>query len=171
MRYGTITEKSGFTLIELIVVMALIGIVMFAALPRFQRVITDPARIVSQWIIWKIPELKQRAVSENRRYALQIDLSENKLWTTHEAMSEAEKVQAAESGYVLPHSISVSNIEFPDDRVISTGVAQILFYSKGYSDRAIIHLSSGDDRTFSYVIEPFLNKIGFFDTHVGFTEP
>ncbi|MBU1161919.1 MAG: prepilin-type N-terminal cleavage/methylation domain-containing protein, partial [Proteobacteria bacterium] len=46
----------GFTLIELIVVISLISIMLFFAIPRFQsNVLSDSTKEVSRWILLKIP--------------------------------------------------------------------------------------------------------------------
>ena len=50
----------GFTLIELIVVIALISIMLFLAIPKFQSdIFTDSTKKVSRWIIYKVPALKK----------------------------------------------------------------------------------------------------------------
>lgn len=170
MKNKTTNGKNGFTLIELIVVIALISITLFVAFPRFQRAFTDPTRAVSKWLLWKIPELKQEAVAEKHGISLHIDLGGNKLWVTHDDMNEAETAIAAENAYSLPEGIRLLDVEFSDSRIVSTGIAQIWFYPKGYSDRAVIHLQADDDQTLSYVIEPFLSKAKLVASHVGFTE-
>jgi len=39
----------------------------------------------------------------------------------------------------------ISNVEYPDGRVISSGVAAINFYKGGYSDKAIIHMEEDEE--------------------------
>ena len=87
----------GFTLIELIVVISLISIMLFFAIPRFQRnVLSDSTKEVSRWILLKIPNIKERAAREQKRYILHVNLDSNKLWITHEAMLQ-EAIQSAET--------------------------------------------------------------------------
>ena len=94
--------NQGFTLIELIVVITLITLMLFFAIPRFQvDVLSDNTNKVSRWIMVKVHSLKEKAVSEQKLYVLHISLDSNRLWVTSEIMSQ-EELQAAEAnGYEL----------------------------------------------------------------------
>jgi prepilin-type N-terminal cleavage/methylation domain-containing protein len=159
----------GFTLIELIVVISLISIMLFFAIPQFQRnVLSDSTKDVSRWILLKIPYLKERAAREQKKYILHVSLESNKLWITHEAMPE-EALQSAETnGYELPEDIKLLDVEYPDQEKISAGQADIYFYEKGYSDKAIIHLENDDNEKFSFLIEPFLLRVRLYNRYAEF---
>ena len=159
----------GFTLIELIVVISLISIMLFFAIPRFQRsVLSDSTKDVSRWILLKIPYLKERAAREQKKYILHVSLESNKLWITHEAMPE-EALQSAETnGYELPEDIKLLDVEYPDQEKISAGQADIYFNEKGYSDKAIIHLENDDNERFSFLIEPFLLRVRLYNSYAEF---
>jgi len=107
----------GFTLIELIVVISLISIMLFFAIPRFQsNVLSDSTKEVSRWILLKIPYIKGMAAKEQKRYILHVGLDSNRLWITHEAMLE-EALQSAETkGYTLPEDIKLLDVEYPDQK-------------------------------------------------------
>ena len=159
----------GFTLIELIVVISLISIMLFFAIPRFQSsVLSDSTKEVSRWILLKIPYIKESAAREQRRYILHVSLDSNKLWITHEAMLE-EALQSAETnGYKLPEDIKLLDVEYPDQEKISAGQADIYFNEKGYSDKVIIHFENDDNEKFSFLIEPFLLRVRLYNSYAGF---
>jgi prepilin-type N-terminal cleavage/methylation domain-containing protein len=159
----------GFTLIELIVVISLISIMLFFAIPRFQRnVLSDSTKEVSRWILLKIPNIKERAAREQKRYILHVNLDSNKLWITHGAMLE-EALQSAETnGYKLPEDIELLDVEYPDQEKISVGQADIYFNEKGYSDKVIIHFENDDNERFSFLIEPFLLQVRLYNSYAEF---
>lgn len=160
----------GFTLIELIVVMTLLSLMMFAAIPRFQQILSDDTREVSRWIFWKIPELKQQAVALKFRFTLNIDINANHLWITHATMSEEELENAADAGYVFPENVELLDVEFPGGKRVTTDIAQVNFYAKGYSDRAIIHVATEDDERLSFFIRPFLNSVKLLESYAGYDD-
>ncbi len=163
--------NQGFTLIELIVVITLISLMLFFVIPRFQvDVLSDNTNKVSRWIMLKVHSLKEKAVREQKLYVLHISLDSNRLWVTSEIMSQ-EELQAAEAnGYELSDNINLLDVEYPDEEKISVGRADIYFYKKGYSDKAIIHISNDDNERRSFLIEPFLSHVRLYDKYIGFED-
>jgi prepilin-type N-terminal cleavage/methylation domain-containing protein len=169
MRSIPISGNSGFTLIELVVVIALISIFLFFAIPRFERAVSDPERDVSKWMLLTIPKLKQEAVTQDQRVALHIDLDGRKLWSTQESMKPEEMEAAEKDAYVLPEGTVLTDVAFPDGQTVSTGTVQIQFYPRGYSDRAILHLQVDGEDNVSYIIEPFLVHVTLVASYAGFS--
>jgi prepilin-type N-terminal cleavage/methylation domain-containing protein len=161
----------GFTLIELIVVIALVSIMLFFAIPQFQsNVLTDSTKKVSRWILLKVPYLKEKAAREQKRYVLHIDFDSNRLWIVQETMSE-EALQSSETDvYKLPDDIKLLDVEYPDQEKISVGQANIYFNEKGYSDKAIIHFENDDNERLSFLIEPFLPQVLLYNKYVEFED-
>ena len=164
-------RTKGFTLIELVVVVALISIMLFLAIPRFQSdFLADSTKKVSRWILYKIPALKENAFREQKKYVLHVGIDSEKLWITHEGMSDEELQDAEMDGYKLSGDIKLQDVEFPDEHIISAGRADIYFYEKGYSDKAIIHMVHDDDHRLSFLIEPFLPRVHLYNEYVGFED-
>ena len=161
----------GFTLIEIIVVISLISLILFIAIPRFHNtVLTDSTKKTSRWITAKIRALKASAVREHKLYVLNIDMDSNSMWVSHASMTEDELQDASQNAYKLPDDIRVLAVEYPHDDKIEAGRADIYFYEKGYSDMAIIHIENSDSEQFSFLIEPFLQQVKMFPDYVGFEE-
>ncbi len=159
----------GFTFIELIVVISLISIMLFLAIPKFQSsFLSNSTKAVSRWILIKVPDLKDKAQKEQKRYILHVDFDANKLWISTGTATDNGLQSEETSGYQLPEDVKLLDVEYPDQQIVSTGQAQIFFDEKGYSDKAIIHIENNDNERFSFVIEPFLRQVRLYRRYVGF---
>jgi prepilin-type N-terminal cleavage/methylation domain-containing protein len=165
-----LTEKnSGFTLIELVVVISLISIMLFFSLPRFKSsVITDNEKEVSRWIMTKVRVLKTAAVVNQKLYVLIANIDKNKFWVVDESIPQEEFLDSEYSGYELPAGLRIVDIEYPMKGKITMGSTQIHFYKNNYSDKVLIHMEDGNFRQFSLLIEPFLPNVKYYENHIGF---
>ncbi len=163
-------HRAGYTLLELIVVMALMGIVFFFAVPRFEgSFLIDDAKQSSRWLIGKLQTLREEALRTHRQQVLHIDLDGNRLWETAEAMTPEETDRALRRAQRLPGGGRVVGVDFPRQGRVNTGRVAIRFSRDGHSDRALIHLQHGDTFT-SFLLEPFLSRVKMFDRIVGFDD-
>ena len=163
-------RRDGFTLIELVVIMALIGIMLFVAIPNFQHLLSNDTRKTSQWILLQVPKFKSLAVSENQIYALHADMDKQRLWFSNSWMSEDELSSAEDEGLALSDSIEIIDVLYSNEEGFDGGDALICFYPKGYSDRAILHLEEKDGDRLSFIFEPFLNQIDMIEGYVDFED-
>lgn len=163
------TDRRAFTLIELIVVLTLVSIMLFFAVPRIdQSFFSADSRKLSSWLAINTRALKNRAVKEQAVYALFVDLDENRLWTGSASDGENTPDPDEAKPYTPAPGSRITDVMFPQDTRISSGIVQILFYPKGYSDRAIIHVQTGDQTRRSYRIESFLPQVAIRDAYAEF---
>lgn len=167
---NTRERKNGFTLIELVVVIALVGIMLFFTIPNFGHLFSDDLRKTSQWILLQVPKYKGRAVSESRPYYLHVDMDNHRLWFSNSGMSEEEQNQAMEQGFQFSDEIRILDILYSEDEFANAGEAFIGFYPKGYSDKAILHLEKENGDRLSFLFEPFLNQVEMIDGYIGFED-
>ena len=163
-------QNEGFTLLELIVVISLLGIMLVLTVPRFHETLfLDESKTSSRWIIGKIQALKEAAVRNQKNYTLHIDLDSDRFWETDESMSPETTEAAAVNAEPLPGGLRITDIEYPVSGKINSGQADIEFYKNGYSDKVFIHLQDGETQV-SYLIEPFLSEVSRYETIIGFDE-
>lgn len=112
--------------------------------------------------------LRQNAVKNREVYILHVELDRKTMWTSQASMKDEALENARREEYEFPDHMEIVDVEYPEDEKISSGQADIHFYPKGYSDRAIIHIRTKDDEQISLSIEPFLPNMKVYDTHVGF---
>lgn len=138
----------GFTLIELVVVVFLISLMLFLAVPRFESTLfTDADRTSKLWITTTIQNLKEKAVREQTDYQLHVNLDENRMWISRTGMSEGELEDARQAGHRFAKGLTLMDVAFPDGRKIASGEVPIRFNRKGYSSMAMIHVIDPDNRT------------------------
>ena len=80
--------QKGFTLIELMIVVAIIGIIASVALPSYQQYVIKSKRVAAQSAMMDIANRQQQFMLSNRQYA--------------------DKATLTASGYVLPSEVSDS---------------------------------------------------------------
>ena len=160
---------AGFTLIELIVVVSLISLMLFFAIPRLSNdFLANDLNAASRWIILKIRVLKDQAYQEQKHYILHLDMSTDRLWVSDASMTEEDLEKAALEAYQLPENVKLIDVEYPHLGKITTGEAEIMFFENGYSQKALIHLANNANDIRTFVIEPFLPSVKVIASEVGF---
>jgi len=161
------TRDRGFTLIELIVVLVVIGIMLSITIPKFrQALVSDSLNTTSLRLIGLVQDLRERAISSQVSYTLHFDIPHKSIWYVASDASEAEQETAREKAYELPDDIRIEDIwswrsgTFYDE-------AAILISRKGYIEQAMIHLESDDGREISLELTPFLGSVKI---HEGYVE-
>lgn len=161
-------HDNGFTLLELIVVIALLGIMLVFTVPRFHETLfLDKTKTASRWIIGKIQTLKEAALRNQKQYTLHINLDTEQFWETDAAMSTEELENAALNAASLPGGLKIADIEYPVRGKITSGQTDITFYKNGTSDKVLIHLQDGDEYE-SYLVEPFLSEVTRYEIYASF---
>ncbi len=161
-------NDKGFTLIELIVVCALIGILLVTGVPAFKHtLLSDPLGSSSRKMVGYIKEVRGKASRERKPYVIFINTSDN---TYHH--SEADKqadIDEKEADRKLEDGISFKSVWRRSKNGLIEGSGVELWVSKqGYMDETVIQLendSSGEGM--SLHIESFMSEISIID---GFYE-
>ena len=162
---------SGFTLIELTVVVCLIGTLLFLILPRLENsLLSDNTHKTARWIMGTARILKDDAQRKQKRFKLVFNLDTNRMWVSTEAEPNEKLKSLDHNHYILPTDVKVLDIEYPSIGKITFGRADINFYKKGYSDKALIHLEDDDENQISLLIEPFLSKVAVYEEYIRFEE-
>ena len=161
------TDHRGFTLIEMVVVLALLALLLAVTLPRLAaNPFSDGKRKTSLWLSNAIKELKVKSLQESRNHALHIDIDTGHLWVTHASMQPEDVATARRAAFTLPAGSLIESVEFPDSAQQTAGQAVIRFSQKGYSQMALIQAKFEDNSRRSFLIEPFLTRVKIYEEPV-----
>jgi len=160
-------SNKGFSLVELVVVFALIGLMLVFTLPRFQeKLLPENTRKVARWLMDHTATARTRAVAEQVRFVLNVGISENRLWFTDNSMLEEAALAAKEKSLILDNNIRIRKVEYPGKNAVISGVAEISFYPDGHADPAWIQLTDTTGPPVFLFVEPFLPRVRYHDAEV-----
>ncbi|MBW1779154.1 MAG: prepilin-type N-terminal cleavage/methylation domain-containing protein [Deltaproteobacteria bacterium] len=161
--------KKGYTFVELIVVIVMVGIVLTFAAPRLRHaLLNDHLKATARKMIGIIHNLRNEAVREHQTVALYLDLNSNRFWTADASMTGGELDLARERGSALPADVRIRDVWINGEGKTVEGEARILFTPKGYTQMSAIHLRSEDGREMTLKLSPFMSKVSVLDTYVEF---
>jgi len=161
-------DTRGFTLLELIVVLVLLGLMLGLTVPKLrQAVLSDNLDATSLRIIGLVEDLRERAISGQVSYVLHLDMREKKIWAFAANATAEEQETAMERAFQLPADVSISDIwSWSKGKLYDE--TTIYFSKKGYIEQSMIHLQSQDGRQLSLELTPFLGTIKIHDGYVDF---
>lgn len=164
-RQGSGTE--GFTLIELAVVVALLGLFLGLTVPRFQdHLVADDLKAATRKIVGLVREVRNEAIREQRVYAIHLDIDSNRWWTEHADMEDEQILLAKEQAFVLPGGVKILDVWRRGRGKQAYGDVAIPFSKKGYVDQTLIHIGGDAGREFTVELSPFLGRVKVHDTYV-----
>ncbi len=162
--------RRGFTLIELAVVLALLGLAAVVALPRLDDVALRRANVASaaNKLAACANHARSRAVATARPHVLALDLGAGDCWVAAAPADRDDVPQRSEAAlrFRLPEGVAFARVLVLDARPVERGVAAVRFSPEGWADRAVIHLSGAGEREAAVVIRPLTGAAETYDGHV-----
>ena len=170
-------QPYGFTLVELIVVIALIAILLTVTLPKFDvaglfKNRTMGAEDLGRWIAM----IRHQALKENRDIALHIDDDGARLWLTRNGMNETDPENTRSNAMALPGNLRITDMIFAETfrhgsaDLGKTGSDRIIRFNRnGYADGVILHVTDRGS-PMSVKLAPFLMEIETIDRHVSYDD-
>jgi len=152
------------------VVVGIFTIVLLFSIPLFRQIhLTSNASDHVSGLILFLENLKLRAMVENKNLTLYMDSGSGKIYVTDDTMDEDARLVALNNGISLKGDLQLRNLEFPDDDTRAGDDKSISFFSKGYSDRVLIHVRE-KSREMTIQICMFQKKVHLIDGYVSYDD-
>ena len=167
-------RKEGFTFLELVVVITIMGIMMAVTLPRFSSTFSKATLGgTARGLAGTMAYVRSTAVKDGRSYFLNIDLDNHEYWITYfneeadlslidyeeldildeEIYTELRDTFVARTK--LQKKIEFAQVVLGDGEGISDGVVQIEFRPDGTADETVIHLMNPKERFYTVYLEHY----------------
>jgi len=185
-------KKPGFTLIEVIVVIALLSIMMGISVPRFTRMMAETnVGSTARRLAGEILYLRNLAAKDGRTYYINIDFAQNtysvmikksladievpeepgfSFADEYERALEEAKYQKFSDEFVgmvkLKKKVAIIDVVLADGTVVDEELEQplkIAFYPDGTADKATVHFTNPHNDYYTVEIRPLTSRAYVFD--------
>lgn len=162
-------SKTGFTLIELAVVLVLIGAFLLIAIPKFNDLTEVNLKSASRRLSSVVKQLYNEAAFKKKIYKLSFDLEGGDYWVE---VQEGNEFVITEDPFLrrmkLPQGVSFQDIKTDRDQVNTLGAKEefILFLPTGFVEPAVIYLRTENEDFYTLATKPYTGGMTVFDKHV-----
>ena len=161
----------GFTLIELTVVIFIVGLLFFTALPKIGNFFfqTDIKRVVRS-LKAAVYLLRSKSITTGKNTVLHVDLGKNVYWGTYENTEQDPPLYRDTPFIVSPQNLpkgtkflDAYNINSDQKTSLSLSSA---FNSKGVFEETVLHLADQQNRVFTLIINAYTGRFLIYDEYV-----
>jgi prepilin-type N-terminal cleavage/methylation domain-containing protein len=164
--------REGFTLLEVVLVLFIIGVVVAVAFPRFRNIGGGDVKLEARTLIGRIQGLYAEAAFTRRPHRLVLDLDEER-YSAEVMNADSRTYSAVDRTFMapvqLPSGIDLKDVITARAGKRSEGQAEIRFDPLGQAEFAEIHLEDRDGATLTLRINPLTGKVAVLDGYVETT--
>lgn len=150
---------AGFTLLELIVVCALIGIMLSLSVPSFRTtVFSDSLKATARHAISMVREARESAARQQKPYLLYINHIENSMWLKTEDVpaADTDEDESSPDKFTLPEDVRIAGLWVAGEQKSTLEETVIWVSPDGYLAKTIISFEDEDGRTLAVEFQTFL---------------
>lgn len=166
-------HQNGFTLIELTVVLFLMGLFLFAAMPNVQSFLFhSDLNSVARSLKATVRLLRSKSIVTGRNTLLCVDLDRDRYWGTFDnPESDSASSDTTASSPVIPPQELPEGIRFVDATTIrlpkrETGRVCSLLNPKGVIEETVLHLADRGNRVLTIVINAYTGRFSLYEEYV-----
>jgi prepilin-type N-terminal cleavage/methylation domain-containing protein len=161
-------QSKGFTLIELAVVIAILGVMIALVAPRFADIGSANLKWSSRHLTGMIRFLRDESQAKKTVYRLRFDVQAGRYWAEALAITSDNTTEFKRATSVIGGEGSLAGqTTFRDIAVVShPDDPYILFTPDGWVEHALIHLRDGEERDFTLIVNPLMGNTELRDGYV-----
>lgn len=166
-------NKNGYTLIEISVVVFLIGVFLFMAIPKFKDITEVNIKSASRRLTGTVKYLYNEAIFKKKVFKLAFDINSGEYWV--EVLEGNEFVVSPDSilrRNRLPEGVFFKDIktERSFGKTLEGEEEYVLFMPTGRVDYAVIHLATGHQKYYTIATKPYSGGTIVYDEYVDLLE-
>ncbi|MEW6324716.1 MAG: prepilin-type N-terminal cleavage/methylation domain-containing protein [Nitrospirota bacterium] len=163
--------RAGFTLIELVIVLALITLLTAISYPLLQHWTEAPLRRGARQMTAVIEQLFERAVMTRQIYRLRLEVAGDRYWVeVLQPSEEAAEFVALPPERSLPSGVRIRDLVTARQATVTNGEAAVYFYPIGRLDQVVLHLEQRDGRVLedelSLIPHPLTGRVAVTEGYV-----
>jgi prepilin-type N-terminal cleavage/methylation domain-containing protein len=164
-RTRTWSGNRGFTLVELMVVVLLLGFILLLTFPNFRDLLEpgNPKRAVLQ-LVGSLKYARSQAATSKQRHRLNLDLKESAFWISREESGGSFQPDPSPMGKpsYLPPGILFLDVSSPERGKMREGTGYVEFSPTGWAEECAVHLQKGEEEVFTVFVHPLGGKVEVF---------
>lgn len=162
------TNKKGFTLLELVIVIMLIGILGTLLIPRLPDITASKLKSTSRKLAGTMSYLYDRSAAGQMVLRMTLDLDKNEyyvsLLNTDNQFEETTFTLARRTK--LNDALKMQSAKTATQGRVSKGKAFIHFFPGGFTEMTVIYLKDRSDHAMTLVTNPLTGKVKIYEGYV-----
>jgi len=165
-------REQGFSLLELMVVLFVVGLVLAFTFPKFQNLLGGDIKSVSRKLVGTIQYLYDESAIQRKIHRLNFDLTEQKYWAS--VLQETNEVTRMEVPVlperVLPRGVRLEDVVVLHEGKVTQGETFTEFYPIGGVEKTTIHLRDSRGEKITLEINSLTGKVHVHEGYHDFFE-
>lgn len=158
-------DRRGFTLIEIAVVLAIIGMVLMVVLPRLPSSDRDNLKVSARTLALTLRYMQDRAATSGTTYYLRMEPGTDSVKVLEAAADGGEKdpLDPLLQKRPVKEGIVVADVMIPRLGKLIDGKVRLVVDKGGLRDPVVIHLRSPDDKFWTVMAFQASGKVKIYD--------